>query len=185
MHRFRDNELVLQTGSDVMVISPLGGAVRSFRWRILKGWPQVSIHDLLTCFVYLQPHRSYLTFCIWLGFPYWRRNFGGFWGKWPPKSENIGKHLLRGHFLTSNRVFWAIMRENRFTGIGCTRVNEYKKKKKARDPYISPPRGGATARTIFTKLGRVGETRDVINLAKFQINWFKIVSLVRGWILPF
>ena len=129
MHSFRDNEVFLQTGNDVMVISPLGGAVRSFRWRILKGWPQVSIHDLLTCFVYLQPHRSYLTFCIWLGFPYWRRNFGGFWGKWPPKSENIGKHLLRGHFLTSNHVFWAIVRENRFTGIGCTRVNEYKNKK--------------------------------------------------------
>ena len=49
-------------------------------------------------------------------------------------------------------------------------MNTKTNKKKARYPYISPPRGGATARTIFTKLGRVGETRDVINLAKFQIN---------------
>ena len=40
---------------------------------------------------------------------------------------------------------------------------------KARDPYISPPRGGAPAHTIRTKLVKVDETRDVINLAKFQI----------------
>jgi len=50
------------------------------------------------------------------------------------------------------------------------RVKEYKKIimiKKARDPYISPPRGGATAQTIFSKLGGVAETRDVITLYKF------------------
>jgi len=58
------------------------------------------------------------------------------------------------------------------------RVKEYKNKnnnkkiiiKKARDPYISPPRGGATADTIFTKLDRVAETRNVITLSKFKIN---------------
>ena len=31
MHRFRDNDVFLQTGNDVMVIPPLGGAARSFR----------------------------------------------------------------------------------------------------------------------------------------------------------
>jgi hypothetical protein len=61
--------------------------------------------------------------------------------------------------------------------IGCTRVKEYKNKynnnnKKARDPYISQPRGGATADLIFTKLRRAGGKRDVINLAKTQINRF-------------
>jgi len=40
----------------------------------------------------------------------------------------------------------------------------------SRHPYISIPRGGATADTIFTKLGRVAETRDVITLSKFQIS---------------
>ena len=29
MHCFRDNDVFLQTGNDVMVIPPLGGAVRS------------------------------------------------------------------------------------------------------------------------------------------------------------
>ena len=38
-----------------------------------------------------------------------------------------------------------------------------KKRKKARDPYISPPRGGTTAETIPTKLGNVVYPRDVIN----------------------
>jgi len=52
--------------------------------------------------------------------------------------------------------------------------------KKARDPYISPLRGGATAETIFTKLGRFAETRDVITLSKFQINRFINVALVSG-----
>jgi len=53
------------------------------------------------------------------------------------------------------------------------RVKEYKNKnntnKKARDPYISPPRGGATAEMIFTKLGRVADTRDVITLSNCQL----------------
>ena len=121
LHRFRDNDVFLQTGDDVMVIPPLGGAVRSFRRRILKGWPQVYLHAQLTYFAYLQPLKSYSTFSFWLGFPYCRPNLWGFRGKWPPKSQNFEKHLLRGHFLTSNHVFWAIVRGNRFTGMGCTR----------------------------------------------------------------
>ena len=31
MHHFRDNDVYLQTGNDVMVISPLGGAVHNSR----------------------------------------------------------------------------------------------------------------------------------------------------------
>ena len=93
MHRFRDNDVFLQTENDVMVISPLGGAARSFRWRILKGWPQVYIHALLTYFAYLQPLKSYSTFSFWLGFPYCWRNLWGFRGKWPPKSQNSEKIL--------------------------------------------------------------------------------------------
>ena len=120
MHRFRDN-VFLQIGNDVMVMPPLGGAVRSFRWQILKGWPQVYIHASLTYFADLQPLKSYSTFSFWLGFPYCRPNLWGFRGKWPPKSQNFEKHLHRGHFLTSNHVFWAIVRGNLFTGMGCTR----------------------------------------------------------------
>ena len=57
---------------------------------------------------------------------------------------------------------------------------ETKKIKKARDPYISPPRGGATADTIPTKLGRIGGPRDLINLAKLENKRFIIVTSVSG-----
>jgi len=53
------------------------------------------------------------------------------------------------------------------------RVKEYKTKiiiKGTRPVCFAIPRGGATAITIFTKLGKVAEMRDVINLSKFQIN---------------
>ena len=40
MHRFRDNDVFLQTRNDVMVIPPLGRTVPSFRRRILKGDPK-------------------------------------------------------------------------------------------------------------------------------------------------
>jgi len=83
MHGFRDNEVLLQARYDVIVISPPGGASRYFTWRILKRRPRLYIHVQLTLFVYLERFRSYSTFLIWLGFPYWGRNFGGFWAKWP------------------------------------------------------------------------------------------------------
>ena len=122
LSRFLDNDVFLPTGNNVIVISPLGGAVRSFWWRILKGWPQVYIHAQLTHFAYLQLLKSYSSFSFWLGFPYCRRNLWGFRGKMTrKKSQVFEKHLFRGHFHTSNRDFWAIVRENRFTGMGCTR----------------------------------------------------------------
>jgi len=36
MHGFRENEVVLQAGYKVIVISPPGGASGDFSWRILK-----------------------------------------------------------------------------------------------------------------------------------------------------
>jgi len=39
MHGFRHNEVLLQAGYDVTVISPLGGASGEFSWRILNEWP--------------------------------------------------------------------------------------------------------------------------------------------------
>ena len=47
--------------------------------------------------------------------------FVGFSGKMTPKRQNFYKHLPRGHFLTSNRVFLAIVRGSRFAGMGWTR----------------------------------------------------------------
>ena len=90
----------LHNGTNVTVFSPLGGAVGSFPWQILKGWPRVYFHALLTYFAYLQPLKSYLTFSFWLGFLYCRPNLRGFLGKWPPKSQNFENTCLEG---TSSR----------------------------------------------------------------------------------
>ena len=62
MYRFRESDVFLQTGNDVVVIYALGGAVRSCRLWILKGWLQVYIHAQMTDFAYLQPLKSYSAF---------------------------------------------------------------------------------------------------------------------------
>jgi len=41
MYDFRDNEVLLQAGYDVIVVSPLGGASGEFLWRILKERPWI------------------------------------------------------------------------------------------------------------------------------------------------
>jgi len=43
----------------------------------------------------------------------------------------------------------------------------------AREPYVSLPRGGATADTISAKLGGVFDLRDIITLAKYEIKLFR------------
>jgi len=76
-------------------------------------------------------------------------------------------------FLTPDRVNWAIVRKNWFTGMGCSYVEEYKKNKKTKKsqyPYMLPPRGVSTAYRILTKFGRAGKLPNVITHAKFQIN---------------
>jgi len=93
VHRFRFNELFKFAGNDVITISSLGGASGNFWLRILKGRPRLYIHVQATLFVYLERFRRYSTFFIWLEFPYWGRNFGGFWGKWPPKRQIREKTL--------------------------------------------------------------------------------------------
>jgi len=45
MHGFRDNEVLLQAGYDVIVNSPLGGAPSDFSWRILKERPWLPDSD--------------------------------------------------------------------------------------------------------------------------------------------
>ena len=68
IHQFRDIEVFLLAGNDVIALSPLGGAVGDLSSRILKERPQLSILVALTFFVYLEPFTSYSTLFIWLGF---------------------------------------------------------------------------------------------------------------------
>jgi len=88
MHGFRYiNEVLLQGGYDVIVISPPGGTSSCFTWRILKGRPRLHIDVQLTLFVYLERFRRYSTFLILLGFPNWGAKFRGFGAKWPLKRQ--------------------------------------------------------------------------------------------------
>jgi len=70
MHGFRDNEVLLSTGNDVIVISPLGGVSHRFCWRNLIERPRFHYHGLLTYLAYLLPFRSYSTFYFWLAITY-------------------------------------------------------------------------------------------------------------------
>jgi len=66
MHGIRDNEVLLPTENDVIVISPLGGVSHRFFWRNLKERPRFHNHGSLTYFAYLLPFRSYSTYYFWL-----------------------------------------------------------------------------------------------------------------------
>jgi len=52
-HGFRDNEVLLPTGNDVIVLSPLGGISYRFCWWNLKERLQFYYHVSLTYFAYL------------------------------------------------------------------------------------------------------------------------------------
>jgi len=52
MHGFRDNEVLLPTGNDVIVISPLGGVSHRFCWRNLTERPRFHNHGSLTNYYY-------------------------------------------------------------------------------------------------------------------------------------
>jgi len=157
MHGFQDYEVLLQGGYDVIVISPLGGVSHRFCWRNLKERPQFHNHGLLTHFAYLLLFRSYLT----------------------PKFQNYTFVIPKRVFLTPDRVFWAIVRENWFPGMGCSSVEEYEKKPQY--PYMLPPRGVSTAHRARTNFVKVGNLPNVIYHAKFEINWYKSVPLAKGW----
>jgi len=44
-----------------------------------------------------------------------------------------------------------------------------------------PPRGVSIAHHIQTKFVRASNLPNVITHAKFEINWYKIVALAKGW----
>ena len=78
MHRFRYNQVLPFAGNDVIVLSPLGGAVSDFSPRILKWQPRLHVHVALTFCVYLEPFISYSTLFTWLGFQHLRLFSGSF-----------------------------------------------------------------------------------------------------------
>jgi len=57
---------------------------------------------------------------------------GGFGAKWPLKWQMREKHLLGGHFLTPNCVFWANVREIISIRLACAGAQEKKGSKEGR-----------------------------------------------------
>jgi len=102
MHRLRFNELFMFARNDIIAIWSLEGASGNFWLRILFNWYFLSILsglDVIRLFL--------LTGISLLGAKCW-----GHWGKMmTPKRQMREKHLLGGHFLTPNCVFWAIVRK--------------------------------------------------------------------------
>jgi len=102
-------------------------------------------------------------------FPAGGAKFWVFWAKWPPKRQIREKHLLEGHFLTPNCVFWAIVSEIISICLACAGSQEKKvvrQEEKSHKAYIS--RGAIPSGRIITKLGKCVYLTDVIKLAKFH-----------------
>ena len=87
----------------------------------------------------------------------------------------------KGHFLTSQRVFWTIVREIPCTDYFSRRVREKinQNKKKIRS-YISRICSDAPLRSIGTNFGLHVRFVDVINCAKFYRNRLRGLDSVRG-----
>ena len=86
------------------------------------------------------------------------------------------KHVRLGHFLF---IFALLCMK---IGLRVWAVYAWPRIKKACNPYISPPRGGTTSDLVLTRFGffgKIGELRNAITNAKFEIKRFKIVTLVR------
>jgi len=112
------------------------------------------------------------------------RKFGGFWTKWPPKRQIREKHLLGGHFLTPNCVFWAIVREIISIRLACAGAQEKKagrKEENSQEVYISRMCGAIPSGQIPTKLGTCVCLPDVIKRAKFHRYNLRGFGAVRCW----
>ena len=69
------------------------------------------------------------------------------------------------HLLGPNRFFWRIMRENRFSGLGCTLIHEPQKMPSEDEHVAYAP--GKNPPPNFLEIGTHKFWRDVITCAKF------------------
>ena len=109
---------------------------------------------------------------------------GHFWrflGIWAPKCCRPSCGPPKKHFLTSQRAFWATVRQNPPTGHFSRRVRGKTEIKKR--PYISRISPGAPLWPTGTNFGLRVHLVDVINCAKFYRNRLRGLDSVRGWSL--
>jgi len=164
MHGFRDNDVFLLTGYDVIVICPPGVNSRYFIWRILKGWPRLYIRVQFTLFVYLERFRRYSIFLF--GWDFFTTTWGeivGIWGQNDPQNVN-GEKTLAGRTLSYAKLrllsHCAWNHLNPFDLCRCARKKgrkdsrkEGRKEEKSQEVYISRLRGATFGERILTKLG--------------------------------
>ena len=108
---------------------------------------------------------------------------GHFWrflGNLNPKMLSAIVRTPKGHFVTSQRVFWTIVREIPCSGYFSKRVREKNNKNKKERPYISRISPGAPLRPIGTSFGLCIRLVDLINCAKFYRNRLRGLDSVSG-----
>jgi len=113
----------------------------------------------------------------------YRRPFLTIFGEFEPRNVVGHRVYPKRHLLTSQRVFWAIVRQNPCAGHFSRRVVWKKIKNKKERPYISRISPCASLRPIGTILGLRARLVDLINFAKFYCNRLRGVDSVRGWII--
>jgi len=122
---------------------------------------------------------------IWLlfgwDFPNGGTKFCGFGPKWPPKRQMRNKHLLGGHFLTPNCVFWAIVREIISMRLKTGRKAMKAGRKKSPEVYISRICRATPSGRIPTKLGNGVCLTDIIKRVKFHRYNLRGFGAVRCW----
>jgi hypothetical protein len=112
-----------------------------------------------------------------------------FSGALTPKCNFLSTQPPKRHFLTANRVVWAIVRVNRLSRFCCWRLHEEEGKvrsgirysKTSFCSYISPISGATCSQPIPTSFGTSRDFADVINHAKFHLDRLRGFGWAGAW----
>jgi len=155
MHGFRDNEVLLQAGYDVIVISPQRSLYAILHNGFWKNDP-----DFI--FIFIWHLLSILN------------GLDVIWAKLPPKRQMIEKHLLAGNtFLRQTASIEPLcvkLSQVRKKKKGCKAERQAgRKEEKSQEVYISRMCGATPSGRIPTKLGTSVRLTDVIKRANNSI----------------
>jgi len=89
-------------------------------------------------------------------------------GKTPPNFTTTHCSSQKGVFLTPDRVYWTIVRENWFTGMDCSSVEKWNNKKVTCRTRILPPRGVSTAHRFEQNLAGLEIAFGISSGREFQ-----------------
>jgi len=168
MHGFRDNEVLLQAGYDVIVIPPPGVALRYFTYGFWKG-----DHDFIFMFNWhflsiLNGLEFIQHFVFGWYFPTWSKILV-FLGKMNPKTSNERKTLAGRALPFAKLRLLSHCAWNYLYPFGMCRCARKKGRKEEKSQvYISHMCGATPSGRIPTKLGTCDCLTDVIKCPKFH-----------------